>query len=136
MSENCRFCGAEIPEGVVYCPSCGRKIGGKTVEEVIDGFLSNEKFTELSEKLGQKAEELEKGFNESGIPEALENIGQKANDFFESDRFREFENTVNEKLNSIDVDSILNSEPVRKVGNGLEILATKINEAIDEIFNQ
>ncbi|MBQ6003455.1 MAG: zinc ribbon domain-containing protein [Clostridia bacterium] len=136
MSENCRFCGAEIPEGAVYCPSCGRKIGGKTVEEVIDGFLSNEKFTELSEKLGQKAEELEKGFNESGIPEALENIGQKANDFFESDRFREFEDTVNEKLNSIDVDSILNSEPVRKVGNGLEILATKINEAIDEIFNQ
>ena len=136
MSENCRFCGAEIPEGAVYCPSCGRKIGGKTVEEVIDGFLSNERFTELSEKLGQKAEELEKGFNESGIPEALENLGQKANDFFESDRFREFEDTVNDKLNSIDVDSILNSEPVRKVGNGLEILATKINEAIDEIFNQ
>ena len=110
MSINCRFCGAEIPEGAVYCPSCGRKVAGKTVEEVIDGFLSNERFTELSEKLGQKAEELEKSFNESGIPEALENLGQKANDFFESDRFREFEDTVNDKLNSIDVDSILNSE--------------------------
>ena len=136
MSFNCRFCGAEIPEGAVYCPFCGRKVEGKTVEEVIDGFLSNERFTELSEKLGQKAEELEKGFNESGIPEALENLNQKANDFFDSDRFREFEDTVNDKLNSIDIDSILNSEPVRKVGNGLEILATKINEAIDEIFNQ
>ena len=77
MSFNCRFCGAEIPEGAVYCPFCGRKVEGKTVEEVIDGFLSNERFTELSEKLGQKAEELEKGFNESGIPEALENSIRK-----------------------------------------------------------
>ena len=134
MSKNCRFCGAEVQDDAVFCPFCGRKLSGRTVEEVIDGFLSNEKLNELTEKLGQKAEELENSFDESGIAEALESIEKKTNDFFDSERFREFEDTVNEKLNSIDIDSLLDSEPVREIGNGLKILENKINEAISEFF--
>ncbi|MGQ9787897.1 MAG: DUF4342 domain-containing protein [Candidatus Hadarchaeaceae archaeon] len=44
---NCRSCGAELPEGARYCPSCGKPVA-----------RSSEEFSVSSEDLVKKVKEL------------------------------------------------------------------------------